>query len=72
MMIIFHAASASSLCGGVAKISGRNSSRNCRRAGGIPFRFHSLTEGDLTLHSRATANVPPIASMISESVMHAS
>lgn len=55
--------------GAVRKMSGRSSSRNCRRALGMPSIRHSLTDGDFTLHSFATAAVPPNASMISESFM---
>ena len=35
------------------------------RASGMPFVFHSETEGDRMLNSLATAEVPPKASMIS-------
>ena len=49
--------------------SGLSSSRNIRRASGIPAVRHSETDGCLTLQSSATFAVPPNLSMICESFM---
>lgn len=51
------------------KTCGRIARRYISRAGGIPLRRHSLTDGARTAQSLATAVVPPSASMISDAVM---
>jgi len=49
-------------------MSGRIADKNMRLALGIPRTRHSETDGARTSHSRATAVVPPSASISSESV----